>query len=503
VVLALAVLFLGVGFTRPLHRVASLPGAYQQTGAFSYSGTTNGPSAVYPSGVVTTGDPIYPSLVNTVTLRFDYRFASALPHHVSGTIEMRALVLSKTDTWQRLSTVAPVVAFTGDVASIDSALPLSGLYALIDSVSNQTGVAGANYSADVQPVVHITGSVGNRPIDQTFSPVIPVTVTQASITLDVTSAPAPPGATYVPTSAKTELASTLHPTQPGTIPHVVANQITFAKYKIPVSLLRTLGIILAILALMLAVLHDRLRRRQSRQSDEERTASRFHALIVPVGSLARPDGPPAISVPDFANLAGLARFLERPILYEAHDGNRTFAVDDDTIRYVTSAADRRQGRETPEVGDSTGNEPKIRWRASAASPPRRRTRGSLIARVAAVVLVLAVATTLTVSLTASTSVAPSNVGRSVQTRELAQLAPAGCSSLALSSLRIVSGTVSNSVSNSLILGSPNVDTITDTGNGNCLVGGGGKDDITAKATSVCIIGPSPPAKYHGCMTKTQ
>src|ERR1700730_1598195 len=128
--LGLALLLVGVGFSQPVDRIAPLPGAYQQTGAFSYSATANAPNAVYAAGVVRTGDPVYPSLVDTVNLRFEYQFKSKLPHHIEGTVELRVLLLSQTDTWQELSTVLPITKFTGDKTSIASDLPLSGLYTL-------------------------------------------------------------------------------------------------------------------------------------------------------------------------------------------------------------------------------------------------------------------------------------------------------------------------------------------------------------------------------------
>jgi Family of unknown function (DUF5305) len=274
--------------------------------------------------------------------------------------------------------------------------------------------------------------------------------------------------------------------------------MSVAKYKVSVPVLRVLGIIFGVLALILALVHDRLRRRQTERSEEERIASRFHSLIVPVVSLAPAEGPPPIAVPDFAHLAGLARFLERPILYEVRNGNRTFAVDDDTRRYVTSAVDRRQGLARSDATPSdTRAHPK---QASSASPSHHRTKRSMVARGAAGLLVLAVATTLTMSLTASTTVPVSRVGRSVQARQFAQLSPAGCTSLTLSSLVIGSGTFSNSASNALILGRASVDKITATGQNNCIVGGGGKDKVTGRPTDVCIIGPTAGATYSQCTT---
>ena len=192
-VVVLAVMMLGAGFSRSPHRVGVESGAYQQSGTFSYSAAANAPTAVYPTGTVKTGDPIYPSLVDNVTLRFGYQLTSALPHRIKGTVVLRALVLSQADTWQEVSTVVPITRFSRDKTSISTDLPLASLYSLIDRVSTESGVAGASYSVDIQPVVHITGTVGTHRINDKFSPVLPFAVSKAAIRVDVAGRATPTG----------------------------------------------------------------------------------------------------------------------------------------------------------------------------------------------------------------------------------------------------------------------------------------------------------------------
>ncbi len=123
-------------------------------------------------------------------------------------------------------------------------------------------------------------------------------------------------------------------------------------------------------------------------------------------------------------------------------------------------------------------------------------------RLGAGVFLLAVITTLTVSFTASTSVPPSRVGRSVQALLISQQTPAGCSSLAIDKLVRGSGTFSSTESHALILGSAGVDTISATGAFNCIIGGAGKDNVTGTSSSVCIKGPTASAAYKVCTIKT-
>jgi hypothetical protein len=85
------------------------------------------------------------------------------------------------------------------------------------------------------------------------------------------------------------------------------------------------------------------------RSDEELIAKQVGSLIVPVDKLNDADGSARLVVLDFAHLAGLARYLERPILYEMRDGQRRYEVDDETRRYLYQPA---PDRDNPSAVDS-------------------------------------------------------------------------------------------------------------------------------------------------------
>ena len=491
----LALAFLGLGYSHPATRSAPLAGAYQQRGSFSYSAPAFAPTAVYPTGVATTGQPIYPSLVHTVAMTFHYAFSSSLPHDVHGTIEFKALLLSQADTWQNVSTIHPTSAFTGDRTSVTSVLALSDLYGLVSSVSKQADVASTTYSADLQPVVHLTGVVGGRRINEVFEPVLPFTVTQNVITLAVTAGVAPPGATYTVPTAAAEQVMTLNPVRVGSIPHPVANVVSIAKFQIRVTVVRLLGIAFAVLAALLAGLDELFRRRSTRRSDEEILAAKMHLLVVPVGSLGEPRQRATIDVARFSYLARLAECLERPILYQVTGTQRTFAVDDEVRQYRYRPVAEDRSDRSPSDTDLRGNReaPTGRTDHAARTPPTRRTRPSwrtLFGRGAAAIGVIAIAATAATGFTASTNVPVSRAGTSQQVRLVSQLAPVGCGSLVLTRLATGSGTFSNGLAGTLLLGSSGADAITDTGGGSCIVGGGGADSVIGVATDVCISGPA-------------
>ncbi|HEX7443194.1 MAG TPA: hypothetical protein VF320_04875, partial [Acidimicrobiales bacterium] len=229
------------------------------------------------------------------------------------------------------------------------------------------------------------------------------------------------------------------------------------------------------------------------RSDEELLAAKMHVLVVPVASLGEPRQRATIDIDRFSYLARLAQFLERPILYQMTRGQRTYAVDDEFRQYRFQPGEDVPSDDAP-PGDghpeSERSADAVRPERPPSTPRVRPTWRSIVARGAAAVVVVALGATLITSFTASTNVPVSKAGISVQLRLVSQLAPAGCGSLNLTRLVTGSGTFTNSLANSLLLGSPGRDTITDTGGNSCIVPGGGAGSVTGVASDICISGPT-------------
>ena len=482
------VVLAGVGLAAPLNRTVAVQGAYRDTGVFSYIAHATKRTPSYPTGTAVTGQPILVSLFNSAIARFNYRFVSPLSHHVHGTIEFQALLLSQSSGWQNLYTVKAKMPFTGDTAETSGALKLRSLYTLLNEISSASGTPGAEYSIDLQPVVHVVGTVAGKPITSTFSPVLPVAVTPSVVRLDVPPAVTPPGATYTQQTAAAALGAVLRPFQAGSIPRVARNHIAIARYRVPVLDVRLIALIALGLAGLLAILHGHLSRRDSRRPIEERIAAHFGLLVAPVDALELPADTTPTIVHDFTGLATLARYLERPILRETDATGTTYAVDDETrtYQYRTSVMKPALVASAPApAAPSHGQELRTgRWALGGV----------------AVALVIAI--TLVASFTATTTVPASRAGVSKPASAMSQITPVGCSSLALQNIVRGSGNFTNNASHMLILGTSSANTITDNGTYNCIVAGGGKDVVYGDRTDVCIIGPGSGTSYYSCTKRT-
>jgi signal peptidase I len=492
VLVLLGVLFVGIGFAAPSKRSVQNAGAYEHTGTFSYHGKALKATSSYPTGVASTGQPLFIGLVNSTTFEFTYRFVSTLPHSIHGTIELKGLILSESSSWQNLYALEAQRAFTGDTATTGGPLKLNGLFGLLAQLSIAAGTPGAEYSIDLQPVVHIVGTVAGKPINSTFSPVLPFSATSSSVKLAVTSAVLPPGATYTPQSGVAALASALKPSQPGSIPSTARNHITIARYRIPVLDIRLFGISALALAALLAIFSSRLVRRDTKRPIEEQIAAHFGLLVASVDALAIPAGSAPTPVHDFTGLATLARYLERPILRQTDSLGSTYAVDDETRTYEY----RSQPSQVAPAAVVPSSFPTARpdpWR------PRLITGGALVA--------LIVGLTLVVSFTASNTVPVTHVGRSAQTTSLVQLLPSQCAGVSPTRLiTTTSGTasVTGTSATELILGPDHNGTVVFNagGGGDCIVAGGGPNTTNqingGGGNAICIGAPTAHNSFTNC-----
>ena len=320
------------GFGAPLSRTIAVSG-YRQTGTFSYTAKTLRADATYPTGFAKSGQPLFLNAFKNINVDFAYRFVSQLPHSVHGTVSLKALIASNS-SWQNLYTLEKTTRFTGDSANVGGAFNLQQLQKLLTQISLETSSTGSEYTIDLQPVVHMKGTVNGKAVSSTFSPVLPFTATPALLKLNIAQSVAPPGATYTAPSAAATLAAGLNPHQAGSIPGLAPNYLSLARYYVAVSTARGIGLGLAGLSLLVFFSKLLFTRKREVWSTERRLANRYGCVLVDVVSFSDTSLPHWTEVPTFEALATLAQYSERPILRETHGQLPAYAVEDDGRLYV-------------------------------------------------------------------------------------------------------------------------------------------------------------------------
>jgi Ricin-type beta-trefoil lectin domain/PA14 domain len=489
-----------VGFTTPDAHMIPSPGAYNQSGSFSYSSTIDKPDSAYPDGTVSTGQPVFLTAFTKLDVAFAYRFASQLRHRVTGTIGLEAVLSSTSSSWVRTYVLQKPASFQGDVAHVTGTVDLHKLRALTEQLAIDTGVPAAGYDWTLQPTVHVRGTVGGKQILKTFAPTLPFTFSAAVLALNAPAPVTAPGASYDPPTLADTNATALEPVLDGSLLVRAPNTVTLVKFTVAVSVLRGLGIALVGLAL-LGLLTKPLRKKRETWSHEKRIAFRVGCVIVDVVSLdsaVASTGVPT-SLPDFESLAHFARYLERPILRDALAG--TYAVEDSGRLYVYRPS---AGRETaPKPVTSFEHAPRVKASASQPRPARRRRT---ILGVLGVVFAGAVSVGLVTSFTATNTVPLSRAGVSNSTLAPNQLAPSYCSSITYSKLVVATtSTVTGTSANDLVLGrnATGAQALNAGSGDDCVIAGGSTSSTTnaidgGAGTDICIGAPGTAMTFTNC-----
>ncbi len=167
-----------VAFTRSPSAPRPYSVSYTQSGKLSYTAAV-APGPTYPTGRVLTGDPLFTHVVNAVDFRFAYGLDAVGVRSVTGKVSLDASVVS-TDGWKTTIQLVHPTRFRGDRAQIAGTLELTSLLALIRSVQDTTKASGS-YTLTLLPHVSASGSVHSLPLQATFAPAIPFSLTELEV----------------------------------------------------------------------------------------------------------------------------------------------------------------------------------------------------------------------------------------------------------------------------------------------------------------------------------
>jgi signal peptidase I len=331
-VVAAAFFALGLAaFTRPTTERVPVKTAYTERVSFDYSAPV-GPAAeaVYPKGVVETGDPVFLNLVPRIRLKLDYRVETGAAHLLGGTSDVVARV-SNSSGWSRTILLAPRTRFTGDRAGAEVTLDVAALRTLIARVEKLTGSMGGAYSVAVIPRVHLDGMVAGQPAKSDYRPAL-------NFQLD--------GVALRPASAKDFKSS-----RPGsvTVSSSAPNTLSLRGHELAVATARPIALIGFLLASVGALVAWRLSRRGLADPSGHIHARHRH-LIVPIAGMTINPARPPIDVTSIEALAQLAERSERLILHHRGDAADSYLVDDEgtLYRYVARRPERHLSA-APEV----------------------------------------------------------------------------------------------------------------------------------------------------------
>ncbi len=318
VVAAVCVLLGLLAWTRSATDPTPAKIAYTNKVRFSYRADAPA-GAVYPTGTVKTGDPIFLRLVRQVRVKVAYQLDSAAPASITGTQQIR-LRLSSPTGWSRTVALQPSTPFRGPHTSAWVVLDLDQLQALIHRVETLTGApAGAAFSVDILPRLHVKGTLADETFDDRYNPTLSFQLDP--LQLRVGSGSAVAAATFTPSRAGSVAATVATP-----------NHLRLGGHALRVATARWVALVGFLLALAVALLTT-IRERRRPQDLSMQIHARYGHLIVPIAAIMHDPSQPVVDVMSIDALAQVAERCERVILHHHRIGAESYLVDDEGTLY--------------------------------------------------------------------------------------------------------------------------------------------------------------------------
>jgi hypothetical protein len=312
-----------LAYMHPLTVATQSPGAFSQEGAYSY-GAKVGPSSVYPSGRIVTGETVFTRLARSVQTRFDYRLITSLPHTARGSASLAASLASSSG-WSKTLTTPQSVRFHGDHVLLTRTLNLARLTGDVASYLKLTGIPADTFSLLLTPHVTLDGTAGGAALHDTFAPApLIFTLDSFSLRLQHPSLGATPG--QAPSDP-------FHPSQPGSLLRQTAATLKLGTLHVRVSAARPIGLIGLAAAFALALLGLVFSRRGRYEDELGQIRRQSEGLLVPVSSAPAAPANGYLDLANFESLAYLARSYQRVILHHQQGDSHGFYIDDDGSLY--------------------------------------------------------------------------------------------------------------------------------------------------------------------------
>lgn len=346
-----------LAMTRPTTTAITAKTRYSENVDFAYHAAASD-RQVYPRGIVRTGDPVFLRLVRRVRVRVDYRFASAAPHQISGSLAVAAR-LSSPNGWTRAIRLAAPARFTGDHARRTVTLDLPRLRAQITRIERLTGMpSGGTYTLAVIARPNVAGTLARQPLDSDFAP---------ALNFQLDALQLRPGAAAQSTSGTKD--DSLTPSRRAFVATAASTPTTLSirGHGLPVAAARWIALCGLLLAAAGALLAQRRRRRPG--APAARIQARYGHLIVPIADITHNPARPTIDVSTIGALAQLADRSQRLILHHRHDSADSYLVDDEGTLYRYQTPGSAPPRHTPTAPHAAAPTTRPTGQQPSSGPP--------------------------------------------------------------------------------------------------------------------------------------
>ncbi|MGH3137349.1 MAG: signal peptidase I [Gaiellaceae bacterium] len=306
--LAVCGLLAFTSYSRSRTHTETVSDAYAHVAAFSYVAPVE-ESDVYPDGLVDTGESVFLQLVPALDIAFDYRLEAKGAADVRGAVELTA-VLSDGAGWVRRIPFGEPIEFSGTTARATGTLDLAALAGIVEEMRLLTGSGTTTFALGIVAGVDVRGQVFDEPVDQTFSPELP-------LLLDTVS---------VRPNASTGDSALFSARRGETITVRLPSYVSIGRVDLSVAKARRLGLLGLVVAALITIVGVVVLAR-TRRSGEPASALFGDRMITIAGPRATESGS-VTELADAESLYRVAEHYDRVILHWRDGRGHVYQVDD-------------------------------------------------------------------------------------------------------------------------------------------------------------------------------
>lgn len=300
-----------VDWLRYTHRAAFQYSVQADLAAPGVAGTLGPIRAA--EGQTVAAQAAFTRLARTITIDLHYRLESSLPASVQGEISPQ-LQLRRDGLVLASRPLGDALPFSGGEIIRQVNLPVADVLALIQSIQEQTGYNSTTYDAAVVFLLRLSGSVGDRTIDDGLQPALTFQINDSQIRFE-------PLADW---SEEKVIQDSL----------TTPNQIGIGRLRMNVRDLRPLSLWLAGLSLLGALLASLMLYWALRGDENSRIRTRYGGLIVSVAEMQL-HSERVVQVGSFGDLVRLSQRFNCMILHRVQsDRSHLYLIADGDVLYA-------------------------------------------------------------------------------------------------------------------------------------------------------------------------
>jgi hypothetical protein len=157
-----------LAFLQPLEKSEDAKVIYSLAGKFDYSANAHDSDLIYADSQVSTGDPIYTSVVNDVLVVFKFNVTTFGKFKGGGTIDMK-MVLTGRSGWAHTFPLNVKTTFDGTGGRVSTVVNLKQMADYVRQASQLTKVTDPTYDISFIADVKVDGNISGAPLQTNYS----------------------------------------------------------------------------------------------------------------------------------------------------------------------------------------------------------------------------------------------------------------------------------------------------------------------------------------------